>query len=119
MNIGDNMWIPGIKKQKSNLTLPTIALGLFIICFIIIGAAYITSLSEEISGWNFVFAVWVSMIPLFISFILSIVSVIKYSSDEKTTGSAYYEKKDGQKVIFGFNIFYDPKYNTTEPIIIG
>lgn len=77
-----------LQSKKSEIIISTIAFCLFAVCTIIILSTFLygstSSVDSSASGWLFVIAIWISIFPLFASFILSVISVVMYLKDKNS-----------------------------------
>lgn len=77
-----------LQSKKSEIIISTIAFCLFAVCTIIILSTFLygstSSVDSSASGWLFVIAIWISIFPLFASFILSVISVVMYLKDKSS-----------------------------------
>ena len=77
------------KKNIAGLVLSIISFVLFALCAVAIISTVIWGIianeDSSVSGWPFVMAVWMSIIPLFIGIILGIISFVLYFIEKQRT----------------------------------
>lgn len=70
-----------VKRSNSQFIVSLISFIIFILVVLVLGGILIymhTTNADSNSGWLFVGAIWLSLLPLLASFIMSIISIILY-----------------------------------------